>query len=368
MDNATDKPLLLACPGCHAELDASGVPAFTEVYCPQCGRRLTVPQPFANVLVQELIGSSPTGSVYRAIDPTLRREVAFRVAADHLSQRRDYVAVFLDQARRNSALANPAVLPVYDCGEWQGHAYITTQFMPDFGMDAHWGTPTEPLDLEFCLEIMTTVATAMELAWQHGVLHHNLSPRNILFDDDMHVKVADFGLAYAAWNPAATPAENLQATCTTGIYISPEKGLTGKQDGRGDIYSMGAIFYHWLTGQAPFPDSLKTEEFGRRVMEPLPPPRTIRHDLPETLNALILQMMAVSPERRPQTCKAVLEQLTAVRRSLDQKNNTLSRRLSLSPSLRRAMSPRPATPPPPAAGRRPITIQRRRLRIPGRDS
>lgn len=319
MDSPAKKPLKILCPGCQRKLDVTDIPAFSGIHCPVCDQKITVPKPFATFLLEDVLSEGPTATVYRGHDLTLDREIAVRIVSAQLRQSPETVALFLAQARKIAGLVHPTILPIYACGEWEGQPYLTMQFMPNFSLARHWGTSEKPLELDFCLDTMLAVTSAMDRAWTQGILHHHLSPTNILLDEDLNVKTADFGLAQAAWNPALSPCENLRAGSAAGCYVSPERGLTGKQDARGDIYSLGAVFYHLLTGRPPFPDGISGEEFGRRVGEQIQPPKSCRPDLPDVLSRLVMQMLSVTVESRPQTYGIIQTELETLKRGAKQK-------------------------------------------------
>jgi serine/threonine-protein kinase len=331
MSDTARKTLKIRCPLCSQKLDVTGVPGFSEVACPNCKGGITVPQPFGPFLLEELIGEGRVARVYRALDTTLDREVAVKVINDTVRDTPGGPEAFLAHAKRMAAVTHPRVLPIYSCGEWEGRACLVMQYMSRLSLAFRLQQAKGGLPLEFSLRTFRETVQGLEAAGRSGILHHNLCPSNVLIDAEGEVKVGDFGLSLAGWSAERGLRENLRTTLGVLSYVSPERGLSGQQDVRGDIYSLGATLYHVLTGRAPFFGENSEEAFRHRLSEPPVAPRLLRKDIPEPLDGLLMAMLAGRPEERPQSYTEVAAGIEALAR----------------PALRYGAKRR-ATPPPPA--------------------
>lgn len=316
MSDDSKNTLKIRCPSCTQKLDVSGVPPFSTIKCPQCSATITVPRRFGALLLEELIGEGKVSKVYRALDTTLDREAAVKVAKKSFRENAAEGAVFLAEAKKMAVLIHPRIVPIYSCGEAEDQAYLAMQYLAGQSVAARLPGAKNGLPVESCLAHALFVTQGLEAAFHKGILHHNVCPANILIDADGEAKIGDFGLACAAWNEGRDLRENLRACFSLLAYASPEKGLTGKEDVRGDIYSLGATLYHMLTGRAPFFGENTEEAFLHRLVESPLPPRALQSDIPESLDGLVLDMMAGKPEDRPQTYAEVLAALGICRRSM----------------------------------------------------
>ncbi len=295
-ENESNTPMKIACHSCGQKLDLSTMPAFAKVACPVCGTELIVPKWFDNYLLEEICGVGGMATVYRALDVALDREVAIKVLNDDLSGQQDRSEMFLQEARTAATINHYAVIPIYTCGIFEGQTYIVMQFMSGGSLEDLLASARAPLPLPHVMSWIRDIATGLENAWQHGIIHHDIKPANIMLDQDGKAKVGDFGIAQIADNNASTDAAR---SWVSPHYVSPEKLLTGQEDYRGDIYSLGATFYHLVTGVPPFNSDDLDELLRIRVNEDPVSPALHRQGLPEAMVQLILDMLARNPEQRP---------------------------------------------------------------------
>jgi hypothetical protein len=189
------------------------------------------------------------------------------------------------------------------------------QYMARLSLARRLRDSSERIPLDLCVQTLVGITQGLEAAFQHGILHRNINPNNILFDSDDNAKIADFGLACSIWDDQCELRRNLRDCFASFAYISPEKGLTGREDVRGDIYSVGVTAYHMLTGRTPFLDEITDEAFGTRLTETARPPQELREDIPDALNELVTRMVDPVPERRPRAYGDVLTVLDGCRRA-----------------------------------------------------
>lgn len=292
------RPLKISCHACGQKLDLTTLDSFAHVACPACGADLIVPMWFDNYLLEEPGGIGGMATVYRALDLALDREVAIKVLKPELASMGDKSELFLHEARTAATINHSAVIPIYTCGIYENQTYIVMQYMAGGSLENLIESVSEPLPLPNIIFWMRDVAEGLENARQHGIVHHDIKPANIMLDADGKAKIGDFGIAQIV--TANDPSFEITRTCVSPHYVSPEKIRTGNEDYRGDIYSLGATFYHLVTGTPPFDHNDLDELIRMRLTADPAAPHLIRKDLPEPLSLLILAMMARSPELRPE--------------------------------------------------------------------
>ena len=203
--------------------------------------------------IVSFIAAGGMGSVYRARDPRMGREVAIKVAAERFSER------FSREVRTVASLNHPNICHVYDVGP----NYLVMELVEG-------ESPKGPLPLEEALRIARQIADALEDAHEKGIVHRDLKPGNIRIKPDGTVKVLDFGLAKAlssetaAGSPTSSPTLAMDATQVgvilgTAAYMSPEQAGGKPADRRADIWSFGAVLYEMLAGKRAFEGESVTE-------------------------------------------------------------------------------------------------------------
>src|SRR3712207_2581597 len=152
------------------------------------------------------------------------------------------------------------------------------------------------MDPDRAATVAVDVADALAFAHEHGVVHRDVKPGNVMLTSSGHVKVADFGIARAV-----SAAENLTQTGTvmgTATYFSPEQARGGAVDPRSDVYSLGVVLYEMLTGPPPFTGDNPVTVAYKHVQELPAPPRRLREDIPEALEAIVLKAINKNPDNR----------------------------------------------------------------------
>ncbi len=251
------------------------------------------------------------GVVYRARQRRLGRTVAVKVlrggslAAPEARQR------FRREAESAGRLGHPGVVQVYDVGEDQGVCWFSMEFVP--GENLAQRVQQRPLEARTAARALEQVASAIQHAHEHGVLHRDLKPSNILMGLDDQPKVTDFGLARqleesVAGSRAAALTLSGQTLGSPG-YASPEQALEGAATVRSDVYGLGAVLYHMLTGRAPFAGpTLDSVLLQLREADPVPP-RRLNPTVPRDLETICLKCLEKVPEARYASAGEVGEDL-----------------------------------------------------------
>jgi serine/threonine protein kinase/Tol biopolymer transport system component len=277
---------------------ASSLPDGTkERFVPQTGMRI------GRYRVGMLLGSGGAGSVYAAFDEELNRPVAIKFIS---ARRSGPSVVHLREARAASALNHPNIIMVFEVIETSDTAAIVMELVEGVTLrEAARGNA--PLD--DVLRWSTQLARALAVAHQHGLIHGDIKPENVMIRDDGYIKLLDFGLALET-QPQATRVPQFAGTLR---YLAPERYLGQPATQASDIFAFGVTLYELTTGRYPY-DAERTVALLQAITDKKAPrPSTFRGDLPAPLDELISAMLLRTPELRP-TAQQVSDRLTAVAR------------------------------------------------------
>ena len=270
---------------------------------------------FGPYRIVRLLGRGGMGAVHEAVHTGLNKRVAVKtlrreVAGDaHARQR------FVREGQAASKLDHPHVVSVSDVGVEKGVPYLVMELMSgeDLG---HLLDREKALSIERTVEIMVPVCVAVEAAHRAGIIHRDLKPDNIFLAKNAlgHTvpKVLDFGISKLTDTPADHALTGSAALMGTSYYMSPEQAMGAKNvDARSDQYTLGVILYECVTGQRAFSgeslyEILYAINEGRYAL-----PRTLRPDLPERFEAMILRAMRIPASERFPSCEALAQELLA---------------------------------------------------------
>ena len=304
-------PLKIFCYNCNRKLDVSSFPAFSVIECPFCQTSLIVPRWFDSYLLEEIVGEGGMAPVYRALDLALDREVAIKIMAITEETDSDFHTLFLEEARTAATINHQAVVAVYTCGIAEGKPYIVMEFMGGGSLEKILEEQKTPLDILQVCQWMQDIADGLDRAAKYGIIHHDIKPANIMMDMDGNVKIGDFGIAQRRVDQSGTAA-GAENSWGSPFYVSPEKARDGVESFPGDIYSLGAAFYHLLTGVPPFHGYDDIEELVYVRIEKDPPfPSSLRKEIPPEVDLLVLNMMHREPEKRP-SYPQIIAELSAI--------------------------------------------------------
>lgn len=251
------------------------------------------------------LGRGGMATVYRAYDPLFEREVAIKVLPPHLMEDPQFRKRFEREARIVARLEHPAIVPVYDVGEENGQLFFVMRYMSGGSLADR--LKKGPLSIQETFRILEHLAPALDEAHAKGIVHRDLKPANILFDASGLPYLSDFGIAKVISGQQTTLTGDF--IVGTPAYISPEQAKGEAVDRRSDIYALGAILYHMLSGQPPYQADTPMSLALKHITEPPPDILQVNPSLPPALAALIRKAMAKDPAERFVTASALVESL-----------------------------------------------------------
>jgi WD40 repeat protein len=265
-----------------------------------------VPERVGRFEVRAKLGAGAFGTVYRAYDPQLDREVALKVPQAGTLDTPKRVERFLREARAAAGLRHPHIVPVYDAGQDGGQSYIASAFIKGRTLaEACDGGPLAP---RRAAEVVRGLAEALAYAHGQGVVHRDVKPANVMLDEAGEPHLMDFGLA--ARQDTVEKLTHEGAVLGTPAYMAPEqaKGQRGDAEPAGDQYSLGVVLYELLCGEVPFEGPVQVVLFNAINTEP-PPPRKLNPTVPRDLETVCLKAMAKQPRERYPTCRELADDL-----------------------------------------------------------
>lgn len=299
LDGEARRLLKISCHHCQQKLDVTFLEPFSHFNCPSCDADLIVPKWFDNYLLEEPGGIGGMATVYRALDIALDREVAIKVLNPDVASEKDRSELFLHEARTAATINHYAVIPIYTCGVFENQPYIVMQYMGGGSLETKLKLERGLLPIPSVVKWVRDVAEGLDNARRHGIIHHDIKPGNIMLDSDGNAKIGDFGIAQAINDSRDTQIFEMTKSWISPHYVSPEKVNSGKEDFLGDVYSLGATFYHLITGFTPFCHNDIDELIRMRLRVDPTPPHSHRPEISPQLSRLMLAMMDKAPDKRP---------------------------------------------------------------------
>jgi serine/threonine-protein kinase len=263
----------------------------------------------AGYRIEEKIGRGGMGVVYRAEHLNLRRRAAIKIIAPDLAEASGFRERFNREARIAAALQHPNIVTVYDAGEEDGLLYLAMQYIEGSDLSAVLRAQGR-LRPYRALDVCRQVAAALDAAHGQGLIHRDVKPANVLIEGRTAF-LTDFGLTKRI---EGTRTELTKAGDVVGTihYVAPEQIEGGRVDARTDIYSLGCLVYHCLSGELPFARDTDVAVIYAHLSEEPPRLTSVRPELPGGLDAVIAKALEKSPERRFQTCADLMSAARAV--------------------------------------------------------
>lgn len=249
--------------------------------------------------IEEFVASGGMGQVFRATDLTLGRTVAVKVLLPGHTANAEFGSRFRSEARIMASIGHPGVVGVYDYGESpEGTLYLVMAFVEGRPLGERINAEG-PLPVDETLAIVAQAADALHAAHSKGIIHRDVKPNNLLVAENGSVTLVDFGVARSE---AVTAVTKVNAVIGTALYMSPEQASGNPISPSADIYALGVVAYHCLTGAPPFSGNSPLEIAIKHLQdEPPPLPAT----LPAATRALVERAMAKDPKDRFPTAAAM---------------------------------------------------------------
>ena len=305
METPGHVPESINCHACNAPIDPAGQPAFTHVECPRCGALSVVPLQFGNLLLLNPLGIGGMGTVYKAIDLQLNRYVAVKILRPKFAGNPQFIEAFAREARAAAAINHPNVAQVYSFAQHDGQYYLMMELLERGSLDDRI-TKLGKMPEADVLAIGAGIAAGLNAAHQRGLLHRDIKPGNILFNDDGVAKLVDFGLA-GAQHEATGPGAGV--IWGTPYYIAPEKLRGQSEDFHSDMYSLGATLFHALAARPPFDAQTAAEVLAKQATAPAFSLKTYNPAVQDFTAHVIGRMLAKEPTERFATYDALIQEL-----------------------------------------------------------
>jgi serine/threonine protein kinase len=276
---------------------------------------MTTPQQLSDRYeLGEILGFGGMSEVHLARDVRLHRDVAVKVLRADLARDPSFYLRFRREAQNAAALNHPAIVAVYDTGEAETAAgplpYIVMEYVNGVTLRdiVHTDGPMTPTR---AIEVIADACQALNFSHQHGIIHRDVKPANIMISSTNAVKVMDFGIARAL-SDTGNSVTQTAAVIGTAQYLSPEQARGDSVDARSDVYSLGCVLYEMLTGEPPFVGDSPVAVAYQHVREdPIPPSRRYQ-GISADLDAVVLKALAKNPENRYQTAADMRTDLVRV--------------------------------------------------------
>ncbi len=276
---------------------------------------MTTPQHLSDRYeIGEILGFGGMSEVHLARDLRLHRDVAVKVLRADLARDPSFYLRFRREAQNAAALNHPAIVAVYDTGEAETPngplPYIVMEYVE--GVTLRDIVHTDgPMPAQRAIETIADACQALNFSHQHGIIHRDVKPANIMISKTGAVKVMDFGIARAIADSGNSVTQTA-AVIGTAQYLSPEQARGETVDARSDVYSLGCVLYEILTGEPPFVGDSPVAVAYQHVREDPIPPSQRHPDISPELDAVVLKSLAKNPDNRYQTAAEMRADLIRV--------------------------------------------------------
>jgi serine/threonine-protein kinase len=258
-----------------------------------------------------VIGEGAMGTVYRAVDSVIGRTVAVKVMNAAIARDKGHRQRFLREAQAAGSLQHPNVVTIFDLGEIDGHLFIAMEFLHGVDLEKLMAGP-DTLKLQSKLDIIVDVLMGLGYAHKNGIIHRDIKPANIRVSDDGKAKIMDFGVAHLA----SSDMTRTGLVVGTPSYMAPEQVTGGDTVPGTDIFAVGAVLYHLLTGSKPFEAPTLQSLFYRIVTDMPRQLDEVRPGLPPALSNIIQKAMAKDPANRYASALDMANEIIGVRAGL----------------------------------------------------
>lgn len=305
------KPLkMIMCGGCgKANFISEALEPFEMVECKGCGHPCMAPVRLRQFELRFPIASGGMGTVYRAFDVMLERDVAVKLMQPQLLEDKQALESFYREARVGAALTHTNIIHIYTFDEWENRMFLVMELADNGSLDSWIQSAGYVPELDV-LDTGIKIAEALNMAQKKNILHRDIKPDNILYDKIGEPKLVDFGLAGSQDDEAG---DDLWAT---PYYIAPEKVNREKETFLSDMYSLGGTLYHAMTGHPPFEADDLNDVVAAHVYTELTPPDHVVTEISQPTSDAVCRTLAKDPHERFQSYDDLVMALTSARSQL----------------------------------------------------
>ena len=279
------------CPGCGSLVAVENSDMGTMVQCGSCSKIVNVPSSrvckgalVGDFIIEQELGRGGMGVVYKAHQISLDRPAALKVLSDAYANNAEFVVGFIKEARAAAKLNHPHIVQAYAVGEDEGVFYLAMEYIDGETMKGVLKRE-KMIPVIQAINIIQQIAEALSSAWnEQKLIHRDIKPDNIMLTSNGRAKLADLGLARTAGDIDDSEDDEVMGTPQ---YICPEHLTGAPMDVRSDIYSLGATFFHFVTGRFPFEGKTGAEIAQKHITDPLPPPDQVNPELPSCVARII---------------------------------------------------------------------------------
>ena len=294
--------------------------------------------------IQKLIGHAGMGTVFLAEQTRPQRQVAVEVLSppnvQTLSQRTQFLERFRQEIKSISSLEHPHIVPIYAYGEHESLAYLVMPYI-DGGTLRDLLAQQQPIPLPTIASYLDQLASALDYAHTHQIIHRDVRPANILRTSEGQLSLTGFGLVQIAIERHSSQMRLLKTDTPIGslAYMAPEQVMGDLIDARTDLYSLGIVLYQMITGKTPFEGGTPMQTATKLVQSSPPSPRQLRPDLPIAAEQVILQALAKRSQDRYERCQDFANAFRAALTAADllQESSSQSSNLSATKTRKRSL-------------------------------
>ena len=274
---------------------------------------MEIPKEFGRFEVSTVLGRGGMGTVYRAFDPVIGRDVAIKEISisSNLSEdeKAELKARYELEFRAAGKLSHPNVVTVYDVGQSGDSYFIAMELVEGMSL-ADALANGEPMKPQRVLDLGRQIAAGIDYAHRHDIVHRDIKPANILLTEDERAKITDFGLV--KMQMLASRLTQAGTVLGTPAYMSPEQVLGHSVDARTDQFSFAVLLYQMLTAETPFQADHPSAILYKIVNEQPQAPATRNTSLTSAVDDIILRALSKSPDERFESCTDLIDSLAAV--------------------------------------------------------
>jgi serine/threonine-protein kinase len=288
------------------------------------------------------LGSGGMANVYLAEDQELGRRVAIKILNERHANDEQFVDRFRREAKHAAGLSHPNIVAIYDRGEAEGTYYIAMEYLDGRSLK-ELIVARGPAPVHVAIDYARKILDALRFSHRNGIVHRDIKPHNVIVDAEGRVKVTDFGIARAG----TSQMTEVGSIIGTAQYLSPEQAKGAPVDQTSDLYSVGIVLYELLTGKVPFTGDSPVEIAMKHISAVPEPPSSLRPDIPEDLDLIVLRALGKTPEDRYPSAEEMDKDLARVAQGLGVSRETeeaatqILSRSQLTPATMVAAPPRP---------------------------